>query len=120
MFCALVVSWTTASPGNEVFGCRKHRHIAADFRQNSNRGHWIFIQAWYGTDKVQLCGERFDQRKDFLLNVISVSGELINVLVWHGGMNLLGKADAWDNLIRVENTQAAAELLEMSDMAVNE
>lgn len=35
-------------------------------------------------------------------------------LVWHGGMNLLGKADAWDNLIRVENSQAAAELLEMS------
>ena len=41
-------------------------------------------------------------------------------LVWHGGMNLLGKADAWDNLIRVENTQAAAELLEMSDMAAHE
>ena len=36
-------------------------------------------------------------------------------LVWHGGMNLLGKADAWDNLIRVENAQAAAELLEMAD-----
>ena len=27
-------------------------------------------------------------------------------MVWHGGMNLLGKADAWDNLIRVENAQA--------------
>ena len=39
-------------------------------------------------------------------------------LVWHGGMNLLGKADAWDNLIRVENVQAAAELLEMSEEAV--
>lgn len=22
-------------------------------------------------------------------------------LVWHGGMNLLGKEDVWDNLIRV-------------------
>lgn len=32
-------------------------------------------------------------------------------LVWHGGMNLLGKADAWDNLIRIKNHQAAAELL---------
>ena len=42
------------------------------------------------------------------------------LLVWHGGMNLLGKADAWDNLIRVENAQAAAELLEMSDIAANE
>lgn len=36
-------------------------------------------------------------------------------LVWHGGMNLLGKADVYDNLIRVENEQAAAELLEMTD-----
>jgi len=35
-------------------------------------------------------------------------------LVWHGGMNLLGKADVWDNLIRVKDTQAAAELLEIS------
>ena len=35
-------------------------------------------------------------------------------LVWHGGMNLLGKADVWDNLIRVNDTQAASELLEMS------
>ena len=40
-------------------------------------------------------------------------------LVWHGGMNLLGKADAWDNLIRVESVQAAAELLEMSDATIN-
>ena len=23
-------------------------------------------------------------------------------LVWHGGMNLLGKVDAWDNLIRIK------------------
>ena len=37
-------------------------------------------------------------------------------MVWHGGMNLLGKADAWDNLIRVENVQAASELLEMSEL----
>lgn len=35
-------------------------------------------------------------------------------LVWYGGMNLLGKADAWGNLIRVNDTQAAAELLEIS------
>ena len=35
-------------------------------------------------------------------------------LVWHGGMNLLGKMDGYDNLIRVENEQAATELLEMA------
>ena len=36
-------------------------------------------------------------------------------LLWHGGMNLLGKADIYDNLIRVENEQAAAELLEITE-----
>ena len=35
-------------------------------------------------------------------------------LVWHGGRNLLGKADVWDNLIRVRDIQTAAELLEIS------
>lgn len=34
-------------------------------------------------------------------------------LVWHGGMNLLGKEDVWDNLIRVYDGKAAAELLEL-------
>ena len=35
------------------------------------------------------------------------------ILVWHGGMNLLGKEDVWDNLIRVKDTKAASELLEL-------
>lgn len=34
-------------------------------------------------------------------------------LVWHGGMNLLGKVDVWDNLMRIKNHQVAAELLEI-------
>ena len=34
-----------------------------------------------------------------------------DALVWHGGMNLLGKEDAWDNLMRIESAQVAAELL---------
>ena len=33
-------------------------------------------------------------------------------LVWHGGMNLLGKADYYDNLMRFESKETAAELLE--------
>lgn len=40
-------------------------------------------------------------------------------LVWHGGMNLLGKADVYDNLIRIENEQAAAELLEMTELVLS-
>jgi hypothetical protein len=35
-------------------------------------------------------------------------------LVWHGGMNLLGKVDIWDNLMRIRNHQVAAELLDIS------
>ena len=41
-------------------------------------------------------------------------------LVWHGGMNLLGKEDVWDNLIRVNSPQAAAELLEISDHDIDQ
>ena len=32
-------------------------------------------------------------------------------LVWHGGMNLLGKVDAWDNLIRIKSEKVAQELM---------
>ncbi len=41
-------------------------------------------------------------------------------LVWHGGMNLLGKVDIWDNLMRIKNHQVAAELLEIALGAVTE
>ena len=67
----------------------------------------------------------------FVLNTTSLLDQLIafkkrrehfavidKKLVWHGGMNLLGKADAWDNLIRVESEQAAAELLVMAEEGV--
>ena len=37
-----------------------------------------------------------------------------NDLIWHGGMNLLGKVDIWDNLMRIKNYQVAAELLEIA------
>lgn len=37
-----------------------------------------------------------------------------NTIVWHGGMNLLGREDAWDNLMRIKNTDVAAELLEIA------
>ena len=30
------------------------------------------------------------------------------------GMNLLGKADVWDNLMRIRNSQVATELLEIA------
>ncbi len=39
-------------------------------------------------------------------------------IVWHGGMNLLGKADVYDNLIRVESDQVAAELIEITEKQI--
>lgn len=36
-----------------------------------------------------------------------------NELVWHGGMSLLGKVDAWDNLIRIKSESVAQELMGM-------
>lgn len=38
-------------------------------------------------------------------------------LVWHGGMNLLGKEDVWDNLMRTRDPEAAQELLLMAQDA---
>ncbi len=35
-------------------------------------------------------------------------------IVWHGGMNLLGREDAGDNLMRVSSLQVAAELQEIA------
>jgi hypothetical protein len=35
-------------------------------------------------------------------------------IVWHGGMNLLGRDDAWDNLMRIKSKKVAAELLEIA------
>lgn len=35
-------------------------------------------------------------------------------LVWHGGMNLLGKEDILDNVMRIKSAQVAEELLEIS------
>ncbi len=41
-------------------------------------------------------------------------------IVWHGGMNLLGNSYGGENLIRIENRQAADELLEISDYLLRE
>ena len=47
-------------------------------------------------------------------DVVECYAVIDRLLVWHGGMNLLGKEDIWDNLIRIKDIKAAAELLELS------
>lgn len=77
----------------------------------------------------QKIGEGFDYpRLDTLIQSMRESGihvipqeEVIehfavidDEIVWHGGMNLLGKEDVWDNLMRIQSARAAAELLEIA------
>lgn len=72
----------------------------------------------YGSTDV--CYELIRQMKQVGINVVTkVEVEerfavIDDELVWHGGMNLLGKVDIWDNLMRIKNHQVAAELMEIA------
>ena len=67
-----------------------------------------------------MCYELIRQMQNAAINVVMKEdveeqfAVIDDELVWHGGMNLLGKEDAWDNLIRIKNHQVAAELLEIA------
>ena len=67
-----------------------------------------------------------DEMKNVGINVKAVENNeehyavMDGLLVWHGGMNLLGKEDAWDNLIRVKDSRAASELLIMAHEVMKE
>ncbi len=78
----------------------------------------------YGSTDV--CYELISQMQQVGINVVTKEEveERFAVIddesVWHGGMNLLGKADIWDNLMRIKNHQVAAELLEIALGTVSE
>ena len=67
-----------------------------------------------------------DEMRNVGINVKAVKNNeehyavIDGLLVWHGGMNLLGKEDAWDNLIRVKDSKAASELLIMAHEVTKE
>ena len=67
-----------------------------------------------------------DEMKNVGINVKTVKNDeehyavIDGLLVWHGGMNLLGKEDVWDNLIRVKDSKAASELLIMAHEVTKE
>lgn len=67
-----------------------------------------------------------DEMKNVGINVKTVKNDeehyavIDGLLVWHGGMNLLGKEDTWDNLIRVNDRKAASELLIIAHEATKE
>ena len=72
----------------------------------------------YGSADV--CYGLINEMKQVGINVVTKSeveerfAVIDDELVWHGGMNLLGKVDIWDNLMRIKNYLVAAELLEIS------
>lgn len=72
----------------------------------------------YGSADV--CCELIREMQQVGINVVTKSeveerfAVIDEELVWHGGMNLLGKVDVWDNLMRIKNHQVAAELLEIA------
>ena len=72
----------------------------------------------YGSADV--CYGLINEMKQVGINVVTKAeveerfAVIDDELVWHGGMNLLGKVDIWDNLMRIKNHQVAAELLEIS------
>lgn len=68
----------------------------------------------------EFCQELIDRMREHGIHVIVKEkveehfAVMDEELVWHGGMNLLGKEDVWDNLMRVRSAQIAAELLEIA------
>ena len=72
----------------------------------------------YGSADV--CYGLINEMKQVGINVVTKAeveerfAVIDDELVWHGGMNLLGKVDIWDNLMRIKNHQVAAELLEIA------
>ena len=72
----------------------------------------------YGNSDI--CYELIREMEQIGINIITKTeveerfAVIDDELVWHGGMNLLGKVDVWDNLMRIKSQEVAAELLEMS------
>jgi superfamily II DNA or RNA helicase len=76
--------------------------------QNSSYGHSEYCQGLIETMREN--GIQVIVQDEVAEHFAVIDGEL----VWHGGMNLLGKEDAWDNLMRIRSAQVAAELLEIA------
>lgn len=72
----------------------------------------------YGS--ADLCYELIREMQNVAINIVTKEeveerfAVIDDELVWHGGMNLLGKEDVWDNLMRIKDHQVAAELLEIA------
>jgi superfamily II DNA or RNA helicase len=76
--------------------------------QNISHGSPEFCQRFI--QEMRESGIQVIVKEDVIEHFAIIDDEL----VWHGGMNLLGKEDVWDNLMRIRSDQVAAELLEIA------
>lgn len=61
-------------------------------------------------NKLKTSGINVIAKADVLEHFCVIDGSL----VWHGGVNLLGSEDIWDNLIRINSESVATELIEIA------
>lgn len=86
--------------------------IITEHPDNDRYGNTGFL--WGLIRQMQMAGIQVKTTEECTEHFAVMDGEL----VWHGGMNLLGKADVWDNLIRVKSAKAAGELMESAEQAI--
>ena len=86
-----------------LLGPLRNRFSALERAQEQGIGHY-FVPRY--TRVVDTVDSKDDINKAYSL--------ISNKLVWYGGMNLRGKVDCWDNLMRIKEQQVAAELLEIA------
>ena len=61
-------------------------------------------------EEMRMEGIYVEQKEDFCEHYAVIDNEI----VWYGSMNLLGKENAEDNLMRVVSKDIAAELMEIT------
>lgn len=86
--------------------------VITEHPDNDRYGNTEFL--WGLIRQMQMEGIQVKTTEECTEHFAVMDGEL----VWHGGMNLLGKADVWDNLIRVKSAKAAGELMESAEQAI--
>ena len=55
--------------------------------------------------------EKLNKLKELYENLDNHYAIIDQEIIWHGGINLLGRPDIYDNLIRLKSADVAAELL---------
>lgn len=105
-----------------LLGPVRHSFTAKERAVEQGMDEYVFLLYGDNADKVNKeIREKIKRVASDKSMILIATGQKIgecfavidNELVWHGGMNLLGKVDAWDNLIRIKSESVAQELMGM-------